>query len=129
MAIKLINQNRMFNTKGAGEMNMKKHVLHQLKIGDIIQFPNDEFDYVVRHVGLRYVFAGSDCGCVYTVIDKKEEVLASTTMLFEELANFTVEGNAQKLEILLTNGERELSKRYRDTFKDFNYYKGKVILA
>lgn len=110
-------------------MNKKKHVLNQLKIGDIIQFPNDEFAYVVRHVGLRFVFAGSDCGCVYTVIDKKEEVLASTTMLFEELANFTVDGNAQKLEILLTNGERELSKRYRDTFKDFNYYKGKVISA
>lgn len=91
-------------------MNMKKHVLHLLKIGDIIRFPNDEFDYVVRHVGLRFVFAGSDCGCVYTVIDKKEEILASTTMLFEELANFTVDGNAQKLEILLTNGERELSK-------------------
>jgi len=115
--------------KGASEMNKQKHVLHNLKIGDIVRFPNDEFDYVVRHVGLRFVFAGSDCGCVYTVIDKKEEVLASTTMLFEELANFTVEGNAQKLEILLTNGERELSKRYRDTFKDFNYYKGKVIPA
>ena len=108
-------------------MDKKKHALHNLKIGDIIRFPNDEFEYVVRHVGLRYVFAGSDCGCVYTVIDKKEEVLASTTMLFEVLANFTVEGNAQKLEILLTNGERELSKRYRDTFRDFNYYKGKVI--
>lgn len=108
-------------------MSKKKHVLHQLKTGDIIRFPNDEFEYVVRHVGLRFVFAGSDCGCVYTVIDKKEEILASTTMLFEVLANFTVEGNAQKLETLLTNGERELSKRYRDTFRDFNHYKGKVI--
>ncbi len=110
-------------------MKKKKHVLHQLKIGDTIRFPNDDFAYVVHHVGLRYVFAGSDCGCVYTVIDKKDEILASTTMIFEELANFTVEGNAQKLEKLLTNGERQLSKKYRDTFKDFNYYKGKVIPA
>ncbi|WGT37741.1 hypothetical protein QH639_18145 [Lysinibacillus sp. 1 U-2021] len=110
-------------------MRNNKHKLHDLKLGDIIRFPNDEFDYVVRHVGLRYVFVGSDCGCVYTIIDKKDEVLASTTMTFEEFANFTVEGNAQKLETLLTNGDRELSRKYRDTFKDFNYYKGKVIKA
>lgn len=110
-------------------MSKNKHVLHNLKNGDIIQFPNDEFDYVVRHVGLRYVFAGSDCGCVYTVIDKNDEILASTTMLFEEFANFTVDGNAQKLEMLLTNGERELSRKYRDTFQAFNLYKGKVIKA
>jgi len=105
----------------------KKHKLHNLKVGDAILFPNDEFAYVVRYVGLRYVFAGSDCGCVYTIVDKKEEVLASTTMLFEPLANFTIEGNAQKLEKLLTDGERELSEKYRDTFKNWNLYKGKVL--
>lgn len=110
-------------------MNKNKHVLHSLKNGDIIRFPNDEFDYIVRHTGLRYVFVGSDCGCVYTVIDKKDEILASTTMLFEEFANFTVVGNPQKLEMMLTNGERELSRKYRDTFQAFNLYKGKVIKA
>ena len=110
-------------------MKNTKNKLHDLKLGDIIQFPNDEFSYEVRHVGLRYVFACSDCGCVYTIIDKKDEVLASTTMTFEEFANFTIEGNAQKLEMLLTNGERELSRKYRDTFHAFNLYKGKVIKA
>lgn len=117
-------------------MNKNKHVLHslknklhQLKLGDKILFPNDETEYVVRHVGLRYVFAGSDCGCYYTIIDKKDEILASTTMTFEEFANFTVEGNPQKLEMLLINGERELSRKYRNTFQAFNLYKGKVIKA
>ena len=108
-------------------MNNKKHKLETLALGDVILFPNDEFEYVVKHVGLRYVIAGSDCGCVYTVIDKKDKILASTTMLFEELGNLKVEGNAQKLELALINGERQLSKRYRDTFQEFNLYKGKVI--
>lgn len=108
-------------------MKNKKHKLHQLKIGDIILFPDNEFEYVVNHVGIHYIFASSDCGCVYTVIDKKEEILASTNMTFEEFGNFNIQGNAQKLEVLLTNGERELSKKYRDTFQQFNLYKGKVI--
>ena len=107
-------------------MTNKTHVLNNLNLGDAILFPDDENEYVVRHVGLRYVFAGSDCGCFYTIIDKKDEILASTTMLFEEYANFTIDGNAKELEKLLTIGERELSRKYRDTFKNFNSYKGKV---
>lgn len=106
---------------------MSKHTLHSLKVGDSILFPDSEVSYVVRHVGTRYVFAGSDDGCHYTIVDKKEEVLASTTMTFEALGNFCIEGNPQELERLLTTGERELSKRYCDTFKKFNNYKGKVI--
>lgn len=106
---------------------MRKHKLEMLELGDKIIFPNDEFEYVVKLVGLRYVIAGSECGCVYTIIDKKEKILASTTMIFEELGNLTVKGNAEKMEKALTSGERELSRKYRDTFEKFSLYKGKVI--
>lgn len=108
-------------------MNSKNHSLHNLKIGDIIRFPDEDINYKVHYVGLRFTFSCSDCGNHYTVVDKKEEILASTNMTFEEFCDFNLEGNAQKLEVLLTNGERELSRKYRDTFQQFNLYKGEVI--
>lgn len=76
---------------------MNAHVLKNLKIGNIIKFPQDKHDYVVRHIGNRYAFACDDAGCVYTIVDIKNEILAFTTMIFEKFTNFTVEGNAEKL--------------------------------
>lgn len=106
---------------------MSKHKLETLVVGDAIRFPGDSDDYIVKHVGIRYTFACTEDGCHYTVIDKVDKVLASTTMTFETFANFYEEGYAETLEKLLTTGERELSRKYRDTFQQFNIYKGKVI--
>lgn len=106
---------------------MNKHKLEMLKIGDAIKFPNDDELFIVKHVGLRYVFACTEDGSHYTVVDKVDKILASTAMTFEEFANFYKEGYAETLEKLLTSGERELSRKYRDTFKQFDIYKGEVI--
>lgn len=106
---------------------MSKHKLELLEVGDKIVFPNDEEHFIVKKSGFRYVFACTEDGCRYTVIDKKDKILASTEMTFEEYANFNKPGNADMLESLLTENIRQLSRKYRDTFQQFNIYKGKVI--
>lgn len=106
---------------------MEKHILEELSIGDTIIFNNDaERAYQVKHIGERFAFACTHDGCKYTIVDKEEKCLASTTMLFEQFGNFNKAGHAQKLEELLLNGERELSRKYRDSFADFTQYKGIV---
>jgi len=85
-----------------------------------------EEQYFVKHVGERYVFACTEDGCRYTIVDKVDKILASTTMTFEEYANFNKEENAKTLEKLLLSGERELSRKYKDTFEQFDNYNGKV---
>lgn len=103
------------------------HMLKQIKLGDGLKFPDANDIYYVKYVGFRYIFACTEDGCFYTIVDKIDECLASTTMTFEEYANFNIEGNAEKLESLLTSGDRELSQKYRDSFKDWNLYQGKII--
>lgn len=108
---------------------MEKHILEELKTGDIIMYSHDERPYVVMHVGERYAFACTETGGMYTVVDKEEKCLASTTKLFEEFGDFRKDGHAQELERLLLSGERELSRKYRDSFEDFTKFKGIVKKA
>lgn len=103
-----------------------KHVLSRLNEGDGILFPDVAELFIVHYVGERYSFA-STSGGEYTVVDTEEGVLASTNYTFEEFGDFSVKGNAQALEVLLQNGKRELSRKYRDTFEAFDNYKGFVI--
>lgn len=102
-------------------------VLKTIEKGNKFKFsPEEAHIYEVKHVGDRYAFACTADGS-YTVIDKADEILASTTILFEQYGNFNQEGNAEKLEALLNSGERELSRKYRDTFDDFNNFGGALV--
>ena len=103
-----------------------QHVLSRLNKGDGILFPDVVELFIVYYVGERYSFACTSGG-EYTVVDTEEGILASTNYTFEEFGNFSVEGNAEALENLLLSGERELSKKYRDTFEAFDNYQGFVI--
>src|SRR6185312_16447375 len=94
--------------------------LKKLEVGDSIIFQEGEEPFVVKATNYRYALACSSDGTEYTIVDKKDEVLASTTQLFEEFANFNINGNAQKMLSMLHTGERELSKKYRDTFMEFD---------
>jgi len=96
--------------------------LKKLEVGDSIIFQKGEEPFVVKATNYRYALACNSDGTEYTIVDKKDEVLASTTQLFEEFANFNINENAQKILDMLHTGERELSKKYRDTFAEFDRY-------
>lgn len=111
--------------------NSKK--LKKLDVGDSIIFEEGEEAFVVKAANYRYALACTEDGSEYTVVDKKEEVLASTDRLFETYANFNKEENSQKMLEMLHSGERVLSKKYRDAFSEFDIFESalgsKVILV
>lgn len=96
--------------------------------GDSIRFEKNDPDlFVVQKVTDRYVFAGTEDGCQFTIVDKVEKVLASTNMIIEVYGNFTDKSNVEKVNEMLLSGERELSQKYRTSFKDFDRLGGEVL--
>lgn len=107
--------------------------LMKVQVGDSVIFAKDEKPFVIKSTNYRYALACTVDGSEYTIIDKKEKVLASTTQLFEEYSDFNKEENAQKMLDMLHSGERELSRKYRDTFSEFDAFGmtlgSKVVLS
>lgn len=98
----------------------------RIKAGDSIVFQKGEEPFVVMEDSYRYALACTEDGTEYTIVDKKEKVLASTTYTFEKYANFNKKENAQKMLEMLHSGERELSRKYRDTFAEFDVFAEKL---
>lgn len=111
--------------------NSKK--LKLLQVGDSIIFADGEQPFVVQATNYRYALACTKDGSEYTIVDKKDEIVASTNYLLEKHSNFNRKENTQKMLDMLHSGERELSKKYRDSFSEWDAFQthlgSEVILA
>lgn len=100
--------------------NSKK--LKMLQTGDSIIFADGEQPFIVQATNYRYALACTKDGSEYTIVDKKDEIVASTNYLFETHSNFNKKENAQKMLDMLHSGERELSRKYRDSFLEWDRF-------